>query len=271
MSTARINRTRSSRAAARRALEGKVALVTGASSGIGKAIALEMGQQGARVAVNYVGRANNASQVASAIERDNGEAVIIQADVSKRQDVERMVAETVSKLGPIDVLVNNAGIEHEDPFLQKTEDEWDRVIAVNLKGPFLCAQSAARLMVKNGKGTIINISSVHEDLPFPGYAAYCAAKGGLRMLCRDLALELARYKINVVNVAPGAIATPINQRTMEDPEKMMALQREIPLRRMGQPDEVAKLVCYLASDDASYITGTTIVIDGGLMHQTGSL
>jgi glucose 1-dehydrogenase len=126
-------------------------------------------------------------------------------------------------------------------------------------------------MAKNGRGTIINISSVHEDLPFPGYAAYCASKGALRMFCRDLALELAKYHINVVNVAPGAINTPINERTMRDPEKVLALDREIPLGRVGEPWEVAKLVCYLASGDASYITGTTIVIDGGLMHQTGSL
>ena len=126
-------------------------------------------------------------------------------------------------------------------------------------------------MARRGNGTIINISSVHEDLPFPGYAAYCASKGGLRMLCRDLAVELAKYNINVVNVAPGAIDTPINKRTLSDPERKLALEREIPLGRIGEPEEVAKLVCYLASDDASYITGTTIVIDGGLMLQTGSL
>jgi len=145
------------------------------------------------------------------------------------------------------------------------------VIAVNLKGPFLCTQLAAREMAKKGGGTIINISSVHEDLPFPGYAAYCASKGGLRMLCRDLALELAKHHINVINVAPGAINTPINEKTMEHPEKVLALKREIPLGRVGEPSEVAKLVCYLASDDAAYITGTTVVIDGGLMHQTESL
>jgi glucose 1-dehydrogenase len=182
-----------------------------------------------------------------------------------------MIVQAISRFGQIDVLVNNAGIEHETPFLDKSEQEWDRVISVNLKGPFLCTQIAAREMAKNSGGTIINISSVHEDLPFPGYAAYCAAKGGLRMLCRDLALELAKHHINVVNVAPGAIDTPINERTMVDPEKKLALDREIPLGRVGKPEEIAKLVCYLASDDADYITGTTVVIDGGLMHQTGSL
>ena len=183
-----------------------------------------------------------------------------------------MIHATVERFGQLAVLVNNAGIEMNKPFLDKTEAEWDRVIAVDLKGPFLCSQAAAREMVRRkSAGTIINISSVHEDLAFPGYAAYCAAKGGLRMLCRDLALELAPYGIRVVNVAPGAIAPPINRQTLKDPKKRAALAREIPLGRIGTPEEVAKLVAYLASDDASYITGTTIVIDGGLMRQTGAL
>ena len=254
-----------------RSLEGKVALITGASGGIGRSIAIEMGRRGAAVAVNYIGASDAAREVTDVIAREGGAAIAIEADVSRSDDVERMMAEVVSKLGRIDVLVNNAGIEKEAPFLEKSEREWDRVLAVNLKGPFLCAQRAAREMAKRGKGTIINISSVHEDLPFPGYSAYCASKGGLRMLCRDMALELAKDHINVVNVAPGAVNTPINERTLSDPEKVAALDREIPLGRVGEPEEVAKLVCYLASDDASYITGTTVVIDGGLMHQTGSL
>ena len=253
-------------------LQGKVGLVTGASSGIGKAIALEFGRQGASVVVNYHGEAQEAAAVVNEIRPEGSQAIAVQADVSKSGDVRRMVQETIEKLGAVDVLVNSAGIEHQAPFLDVSEEEWDRVIAVDLKGPFLCSQAAAREMVRRGKGgTIINISSVHEDLAFPGYAAYSAANGGLRMLCRDLALELAPYHINVVNVAPGAIATPINRPTLEDPTKKAALEREIPLGRVGTPEEVAKLVAYLASEDASYITGATIVIDGGLMRQTGAL
>ncbi len=254
-----------------KSLAGKVALVTGASSGIGKAIAIEMGRNGASVIVNYIGKPDAANEIVKAMSKDNADAIAVEADVSKSADVSNMISRAVSEFGHLDVLVNNAGIEKETPFLEKSEAEWDKVVGVDLKGVFLCTQMAARQMAKAGRGTIINISSVHEDLPFPGYAAYCAAKGGLRMLCRDLALELAPHHINVINVAPGAINTPINEKTMTDPEKKLALQREIPLGRVGEPSEVAKLVCYLASDDASYITGTTVVIDGGLMHQTGSL
>ncbi len=271
MSTVRQMQPRTPSSIPEKSLAGKVALVTGASSGIGKAIAIEMARRGASVVVNYSGHAADAHEVVKTIEQEAGTAVAIGADVSKLSAVSRMMGEAMSKFGRLDVLVNNAGIEQESPFLEKTEEEWDRVIAVDLKGVFLCTQIAARQMAKAGRGTIINISSVHEDLPFPGYASYCAAKGAVRMLCRDLALELAPYHINVVNVAPGAINTPINQRTMSDPQKKLALEREIPLGRIGEPGEVAKLVCYLASDDASYITGTTVVIDGGLMNQTGSL
>lgn len=253
-------------------LNGKVAIVTGAGSGIGKAIALELAAQGARVVVNYHSSHDPGEPVAGEIKKAGGQAIALQADVSRAEDINRMVEQTVEQFGKVDLLVNNAGIEHSSPFLEKSEQEWDLTLAVNLKGPFLCTQAAARDMVRRkAPGTIINISSVHEDLPFPGYADYCASKGGLRMLCRDLALELAPYKINIVNVAPGAIATPINEETLESPEKKAALIKEIPLGRIGQPEEVARLVAYLAGDDASYITGTTIVIDGGLTRFTGSL
>lgn len=253
-------------------LSGRVALVTGASSGIGEATAIELARQGARVAVNHYNQPDAANAVVKTIAAAGGQAIAVEADVSQSAQVNRMMDQIVKAFGRLDVLVNNAGIEENEPFLEKTEQEWDRVIAVDLKGPFLCSQAAARQMVKRGEGgTIVNISSVHEDIAFPGYIAYCAAKGGLRMFCRDLALELAPYHINVVNVGPGAIATPINTKTLEDPEKKLALEREIPLGRIGTPEEVAKLVAYLSSPEASYITGTTIFIDGGLMRQTGSL
>ena len=253
-------------------LTGKVALVTGATSGIGKATALALAHQGAGVAVNYHSVADEGEAVVQAITRQGGHAIAIGGDVALAADVRRMVQQTVERLGRLTVLVNNAGIEKQTPFLEKSEEEWDKTIAVDLKGVFLCTQAAARSMVQQGTGgTVINISSVHEELAFPGYADYCAAKGGLRMLCRDLALELAEYKINVVNVAPGAIATPINEETLDDPAKKQKLERSIPLHRVGQPEEVAQLVAYLASDAASYITGTTIFIDGGLMRKTGSL
>jgi glucose 1-dehydrogenase len=253
-------------------LYGKVALVTGAAKGIGKSVALEMARQGAEVVVNYHSDLDPGQPVVDEITAAGGKATAIQADVSTAPEATRLFAQAVSAFGRVDVLVNNAGIEKNAPFLDLAEADWDMVIAVNLKGPFLCAQAAARDMVgRSAHGTIINISSVHEDLPFPGFSSYCAAKGGLRMLCRDLALELAPHNINVVNVGPGAIATPINMRTLQDPEKVAALDREIPLGRVGTPEEVAALVAYLASDAASYITGTTIFIDGGLMHQTGSL
>ncbi len=253
-------------------LEGKVALITGAASGMGKSMAIELARQGASVVVNYHSDKDPGQPVVDVITGTGGKAVAIKADVSQSADVRRMVQQAIEQFGHLDVLVNNAGIEHQTPFLELKEEEWDKVISVDLKGPFLCAQAVARDIVRRkAKGTIINISSVHEDLPFPGYASYCAAKGGLRMLCRDMALELAPYHINVVNVGPGAIATPINAKTLQNPEEKSALIREVPLGRVGTPEEVASLVAYLASDAASYITGTTVFIDGGLMHQTQSL
>jgi glucose 1-dehydrogenase len=224
------------------------------------------------VAVNYFSHPEPAQAVVEEIQRSGGKAFAIQADVGKAADAQRLIAETVEKLGSVRILVNNAGIEQEMPFLEITEEAWDRMIDTDLKGPFLCAQAAAREMARAGKGgTIINISSVHEDLPFPGYTPYCAAKGGLRMMCRNMASELAQYNINVVNVGPGAIATPINRATLESAEKTRALEQAIPLNRIGSPEEIASLVAFLSTDQASYITGTTIFIDGGLMIQTGAL
>jgi glucose 1-dehydrogenase len=253
-------------------LDGKVAVVTGASSGIGRAVALELGRQGASVAVNYHSHPEPAQAVVEEIERSGSKAFACQADVAQATEVRRMIETTIERLGQLSVLVNNAGVEERTPFLEITEEGWERILGIDLKGPFLCTQAAAQEMARAGTGgTIINMSSVHEEIPFPGFTPYCVAKGGLRMMCRNLALELAPYHINIVNVAPGAIATPINRETLESPEKKAELEREIPLHRIGSPEEIAKLVAYLASSDASYITGTTIVIDGGLSIQTGSL
>jgi glucose 1-dehydrogenase len=253
-------------------LDNKTVLVTGAATGIGKAIATELSKQSAEVIINYVGSSESADALAKELSRNGSRAIAIQADVSKKSDVEGMFRQAIDEFGKVDALVNNAGIEKRSSFLEKSIDEWNRVLAVDLTGPFICSQAAAKEMVSRKMGgVIINISSVHEDIAFPGYSAYCASKGGLRMLCRNMALELAPYGIRVVNVGPGAIATPINEATLENPEKLAALKKEIPMNRIGQPEEVAKLIAFLISDNASYVTGTTIFIDGGLMRQTGSL
>ncbi|MHB8630877.1 MAG: SDR family oxidoreductase [Candidatus Limnocylindria bacterium] len=248
------------------------ALVTGASSGIGRSIALAFGQAGIDVCVNYHHGGERAAAVAAEVERAGARAFIQAADVSKPDLVGTMVDEVVRRFGRLDILVNNAGIEQPMPFLELDERSWDLVLGVNLKGAFLCAQAAARQMVRQGQGgRIINISSVHEDLPMPGNTPYVCAKGGMRMLTRNLGLELAAHGITVVGIGPGAIATPINAGTLADPEKKRALEHEIPLGRICGPEEVAALAAYLVSDQASYLTATTVFIDGGLMRATGSL
>ena len=241
-------------------LNGKAAIVTGAGSGIGLAIAERFAEAGASVCVNYLGYEEDAQALAKRLPK----AIAIKGDVSKPADVLAMVDATVKQLGSVDVLVNNAGVERPMPFLDIDEATWDLMIDVDLKGAFLCAQACARAMRDAGRGgSIVNISSIHEDVAFPGYTPYCAAKGGLRMLMRNAALELAAYGIRVNNVAPGAIATPINAKTLNDPDKVATLQRIIPLKRMGRPEEVAEVALFLASDASNYITGQTIVVDGG--------
>jgi glucose 1-dehydrogenase len=231
-------------------LANKVAIVTGSDSGIGRAIAVRFAQEGAAVTINYHSNEQNAKDVKSEIEKNGGKATIIQGDVATAADVQRR-------------------IEFPHPsFLDVDEKEWDLVLGVNLKGPFLCTQAAARQMMKGDKGgRIVNISSVHEDIPMPGNSPYCAAKGGLRMLMRTLCDELAPHGITVNNIGPGAIATPINTGTLADPEKVKALNAGIPLGRIGQPEEVAGLAVYLASDEAAYVTGASYFIDGGMMRK----
>jgi glucose 1-dehydrogenase len=249
-------------------LQDKVAFITGANSGIGKAIAERFAAEGAHVAVNYLPGGTRAADAATEVATFGTTGIAVAGDVSKREDVERMMAEVVAKFGRIDIAVNNAGIEIKKPFLDVTDDEWNRVIGVNLFGAFLVHQTAARQLVKQGQGgKLINISSVHEDIPFPEYTAYCASKGGIRMMMRNLAMELAPYKINVNNIAPGAIATPINQSVLDDPIASKNAISEIPWGRFGRPEEVASVAVFLAGSESDYVTGSTYYVDGGLTQQ----
>jgi glucose 1-dehydrogenase len=248
-------------------LEGKIALVTGAGSGIGFAIAERFAAEGAAVAINYLGHADDAQRLAAQLPH----AAAIEADVSDPTAVRALVADVERELGRIDVLVNNAGIEKSQPFLDVDLDSWTKTIAVDLTGPFLCTQACARSMRESGGGSIVNISSIHEDFPFPGYTPYCAAKGGMRMLMRNAAVELAPFGIRVNNVAPGAIATPINAATLSDPAKVKRLQELVPLGRIGRPEEVAEVVLFLASDRSGYVTGSTYYVDGGIVRHSEPL
>ncbi len=254
-------------------LDSKVAIVTGSSSGIGRAIAMQFAQEGASVVINYPfakGQAQ-AQAVVETIQKNNGKAIAIQADVSQYLQITGLIQQTVQQLGRLDILVNNAGIEHHNPFLDVAEQEFDRVIGVDLKGAFFCAQAAAREMVKSKTaGRIVNISSVHEDIAMPNNSPYCCAKGGVRMMTRTICNELAPHGITVNNIAPGAIFTPIDADVEADPKKQAALFAEIPLHRWGQPEEIAKLAVFLASDAASYVTGSTYVMDGGLSVYSGA-
>jgi glucose 1-dehydrogenase len=248
-------------------LTGKVAIVTGAGTGIGQGIAKRLGVEGAKVIIDYVGDPAGAQETETAIEKAGGEAALVQADVTRSEDIRSLVDTAWSRFGIADILVNNAGMEHRSDFRDTTEEEYDKVMAVNLRGAFFLSQAFVRRLRDEKKpGRIVNISSVHEDMVFPGFSTYCCSKGGMRMMMRDLAVELGPLGFTVNNVAPGAIVTPINKALLEDKPKLDALLRNIPLGRMGTPDDVAGVVAFLASDDASYITGSTYVVDGGLMR-----
>jgi glucose 1-dehydrogenase len=249
----------------------RAAVVTGGSLGIGAAIARRLGRAGFAVVIDYHTHAAPAQAIQQELEQAGGKALAVQSDMSQISEIQKLIQACADNFGRIDVLVNNAGIEKPMPFFDITEDQWDSQLAVDLKGPFFATQFAAKLMAGQGGGKIINISSVHEDVPMVGNAPYCCAKGGLRMMTRTLASELAPHNITIVNVGPGAINTPINAATLSDPQKSAALLGEIPLKRIGQPEDVANLVAWLTSDDASYITGTTYFVDGGLMVYAGSL
>ena len=253
-------------------LDNKVAIITGSDSGIGRAIAIQFAKEGASVVVNYAHNQQKAEEVRQIIQQNNGKALVIQADVGQYQQAMGLIHQVAEQFNRLDIMVNNAGMEIHSPFVDVTEEQFDRVVAIDLKGAFFCSQAAAREMIqRKTPGRIVNISSVHEDLPMPQNVPYCCAKGGLRMLTRTIALELAPYNITVNNIAPGAVDTPIDADVKADPEKMKALLQEIPLHRMGQPEEVAKLALYLASDASAYVTGSTYTIDGGLSINTGAL
>jgi glucose 1-dehydrogenase len=248
-----------------KSLENRVALVTGSSSGIGQAIAEKLAQHGANVVVNYIGHSEGAEETRKQVEAAGARAIIIKADVSDVADLQALIDRGWEAFGLVDILVNNAGMEKKADFWDVTEEDYNHVLNVNLKGSFFLTQAfVRRLRAAQKAGRIINISSVHEDMAFPGFASYCASKGGVRMLMRTLAVELGPLGFTINNVAPGAIATPMNKSLLEDKPKLNALLANIPLGRLGTTDDVADLVVFLASDLAAYVNGSTFTVDGGL-------
>jgi glucose 1-dehydrogenase len=248
-------------------LRNKVAIVTGGNSGIGQAIVIELAQQGASIVIDYVAHPEATSALEQQIAKLGSRSIGVTADVSKLADLQKLIDAAVSRFGRVDIMVNNAGIETRTSVLDTTEAQYEAVMSVNLKSAFFATQIAARQMIKQGGGgRIINITSVHEDWPMPGNTAYCLAKGGMRMLTRTAGLELAKHNILVVGVGPGAVDTPINLSTMNDPAKLAALNAAIPLGRMARPSEIASVVAFLAGDGATYLTATTIFADGGIMQ-----
>lgn len=247
-------------------LLGKAALVTGSSQGIGEAVALRFAEEGADVVVNYLSHPEGANQVVEQIRTMGRKSVAIRADLGQVPEVQALVQESIRALGKLDILVNNAGVEKNADFWVVTEADYDQVLNVNLKGVFFVTQAFVRhLMETKRPGKVINMSSVHEDLPFPHFASYCMSKGGVRMMTRNLAIELAPLGITINSIAPGAIETPINSKLLNDPAKLNALLDNIPLHRLGKPGDVAGLAVFLASSDADYMTGTTVFTDGGLL------
>lgn len=258
-------------------LKGQVALVTGASSGIGRGIAISMAAAGATVVINYIGKDEDARKVADDIKKDGGEAGIVKADVSKEDDVTNMFSTVLERHGTVDILVNNAGIQKDSAFADMSLDDWNAVIGVDLTGAFLCSREAVKEFMRRGvqvefsraAGKIIFISSVHEIIPWAGHANYTAAKGGVQMLMKTIAQELAPKKIRANCIAPGAIKTPINQKVWSDPEQRKKLESLIPYDRIGETSDIGPIAAWLASDEADYITGTTVYADGGMLLYPG--
>jgi len=253
-------------------LDGKVAIVTGGNSGIGMAIVLALADQGADVVIDYVANPDATEALEQRLHAVGDKAVGVEADVSKVDELQKLVDAAVKAFGRLDIMVNNAGIETRTGVLDTTEQQYDRVMDINLKSAFFGTQIAARQMLQQGGGgRIVNVTSVHEDWPMPGNTPYCLSKGGMRMLTRTAGIELAPHGILVVGVGPGAVDTPINASTEADPEKLKKLNAAIPIGRMAQPEEIGSVVAFLAGDGATYLAATTIFADGGIMHSSPGL
>lgn len=246
-------------------LQGKRALVTGSSKGIGQAIAIRYAEEGADVVINYNSDPKGAEETVARIQATGRRATAIKGDLGSVASVRALVEQGWEGLGGLDVLVNNAGVESHAPFWDVTESDYDKVLNINLKGVFFAIQTFVNKLRADGRGgKVINVSSVHEELPFPNFASYCASKGGLKMLTRNLAVELGPLGITINSIAPGAIETPINAKLLSDPQKVAALTAQIPLGRIGKTDDVASLAVFLASAESDYATGATFTVDGGL-------
>lgn len=247
-------------------LSDKVAIVTGGSGGIGEAICERLASYGAKVVINYRSHPDEAEETKAKVEKAGGKGHIVKADLSKVDQINNLVQESINHFGQVDILVNNAGLEKRADFWDISEDDYDLVLNVNLKAVFFTTQAVVKhLRETNRQGRIINISSVHEELPFPHFTSYCASKGGVKMIMRNLAVELGPLGITINNVAPGAIATPINKDLLNNPEQLKKVTQNIPLGRLGEPEDVSGIVAFLASDEAKYITGSTFYVDGGLL------
>ena len=253
-------------------LKSKVAIVTGGNSGIGKSIVLALAREGADLVIDYVAHPDATEDLVRQVEALGVRAIGVDADVSEVDDLRNLVDTAVETFGRVDIMVNNAGVETRTSVLDTTEEQYEFVLRVNLKSAFFATQLAAKQMIAQGDGgRIINISSVHEDWPMPGNTAYCLSKGGMRMLTRTAGVELAPHGITVVGVGPGAVDTPINRSTEADPAKMRTLDAAIPLGRIADPDEIARVVTFLAGDGSSYVTATTVMADGGLIQSSPGL
>lgn len=258
-------------------LTGQTALVTGANSGIGKAVAIAFGSEGANVVVNYISHPENADAVVKQIEDNGGKAIAIKADVSHENEVQSMFQQMIDKFGTIDILVNNAGIQKDASFESMSLADWQLVINVNLTGQFLCAREAVKEFLRRGiiaerscaMGKIICMSSVHQVIPWAGHVNYAASKGGIDLMMKSMAQELAPKKIRINSIGPGAIKTPINQAGWETDEALKKLLTLIPYGRIGMPEDIAKVAVWLASDQSDYLTGTTVFADGGMLLYPG--